>query len=133
MKMRSNRLVIRSRENRLRRVRPSASALREAVARFEKTVTSTLETELASVTENARHLDNLGAPVRKLIGQDRRALASARALRRVTERTHKQRTDAIRKGVFPEPATAFDFTADPGWQMLAPPYDVSWRTGARVR
>ncbi len=125
----SNSLAVGAREAGVRRVRPSRTALGAAVSRFERSVTATLETELASLAEAARHLDNLGAPYRKLIGQDRRALASARSLLKVTERTHKRRADAIRKGVFPEPATAFDFTADPGWQMLAPPYDVSWRTG----
>ena len=126
----SNTLAVGAREAGLRRARPSRTALKSAVSRFEKSVTSALETELASLTETARHLGNLGAPIRKLIGQDRRALASARALQKATERAYKRRADAIRKGVFVEPATAFDFTADPGWQMLAPPYDVSWGTGA---
>ena len=114
----------------MKRVRPSRKALVVAVSRFEKSVTAALETELASLTDTARHLDYISAPIRKTIDQDRRALSSAKALQKIAEKAHKRRVDAIRKGVFEEPATAFNFTADPGWQVLAPPYDVSWGTGA---
>lgn len=119
-----------TREAALKRVKPSRKVLAAAVSRFEASVTAALETELASLTDTARHLENVSAPIRKLLDQDRRALSSVKALHKITERAHKQRVDAIRKGIFEEPATAFNFTADPGWQMLAPPYDVSWGTGA---
>lgn len=123
-------LAIAARQSGLKRVRPSRKALDAAVSRFEKSVSTALETELASLTDTARHLGNLSAPIRKLIDRDRRAVASVKALHKKTEREHKRRVDAIRKGIFEEPATAFDFMANPGWQMLAPRYDVSWGTGA---
>jgi hypothetical protein len=124
--------VIRKAKNQgtLMRMKPTKKVLDAALSRFERSVTATLETELASLSETARHLDNISAPARKLLEQDRRAIASAKALYKSTEAAHKKRVDAIRKGIFAEPATAFNLTADPGWQMLAPRYDLSWGTGA---
>jgi hypothetical protein len=119
-----------TREAALKRVRPPRKVLDAAVSRFEKSVTAALESDLSSITNNARHLENVTAPLGVLIGNDRRAIASMKALYKIADDAHTRRVDAIRKGIVEEPATTFNFTADPGWQMLAPPYDVSWGTGA---
>lgn len=126
----SRSFAVPARESALKRVRPSRKLLDSAVSRLEKGVTAALDGEFAALAGTARHLENLGAPIRKLVDRDRRARASARALFTLAERAHKRRVDAIRKGLFEEPATTFNFTADPGWQMLAPPYDLAWGTGA---
>jgi len=114
----------------LKRIKLSRKIFDAAVSRFETTVTGVLESELASMSETARHLDNVSAPIRTLIDGDRRAIASVKSLHKISEEKHRRHVEAIRKGIIAGPSTAFNFTADPGWQMLAPPYDVNWGTGA---
>jgi hypothetical protein len=100
------------------------------VSRLETSITAVIESELAAMHETARHLDNISAPIRKLIDADRRALASVKALHKTATKDHDVRVEAIRKGIASEATTAFDFTTNPGWQVLTPPYDIGWRTGA---
>jgi hypothetical protein len=105
---------------------PSETLLKAAATHFEQRMTGELERELESIKSQVQHLGNISAPLRTLIERDSRAVASLHALDQLAHDDQKQRVDVFEKRSDRGSLQTFSFTANPGFQIIAPPYDLDW-------
>jgi hypothetical protein len=114
------------RGHRVTRATPSEKLLETSVLRIKQKITEEIEREFESMKERSQHLANITAPMRTLIEQDPRAVASLNALHKLAKGEHLRRVEVLKERVTSGAAETFSFTANPGFQIIAPPYDVEW-------
>ena len=118
-----------NRVHQVTRVTPSDKLLATSVLHIEQKITAELEREFKSIQESTQHLANAVAPMRALIEQDHRAVTSLDALHKLAKEEQQRRVEVFKQATTPELVRTFSFTANPGFNVLVPPYDVEWSTG----
>ena len=110
---------------RVLRVPAPAHLLEASISTFQQKMAAELEGELRSIKDQVRHSANITAPLRTLIAHDARAKASLDALYQHSRQEEERRLLAAADLRTPR-LTTFEFTAQPGFQMIVPPYDLDW-------
>lgn len=118
------------REQRVTRVTMPQELREKSILRLEERITPELERKFQSVRESTRYLANAAAPLRALVEQDQHAAASLDALHKLASEEQQRLVGAVGQHTVSGPLRTFNFTANPGFTILAPPYDVEWTTGA---
>lgn len=112
----------------VKRAAPSKTVLKASAARFKKKMTAELGKEIEAIKVQAQHMARIGAPLHALVEQDRRAVASRAALDRFVEKDQKLRLERLAELSRRDSFQTFSFTANSGFQVIAPPYDMEWTT-----
>ncbi len=115
-------------ENRVTRVPPTEKLLKTSIYHIKQMVTAELEREFEPTKQSVQRLANLFAPIRTLIEQDQHAVTALDEIRKLAKQKQQQRIEDLTRTV-PQPLN-FSFTANPGFDIIVPPYDVEWSTGA---
>lgn len=111
------------------RLKPSEKLLKTSISHIKQKITADLESEFKSIKERSQHLANIAAPMRTLIEQNPRAVASLDALQKLAKEEQQQWAEIFKERAAWEPTRTFSFTANPGFQIIAPPYDLEWQVG----
>jgi hypothetical protein len=102
-----------------------------AVSQLRDTIKKSSEKERRSIQEVHRHLFNAGAPIRKLLESNQKALSAVKSLQKTALKDHHRRIKAFKHANVPQISTRdFTFPSTPGFSIIVPPYDVAWQTGA---
>ena len=82
--------------------------------------------------ERAQHFANVFEPLRTLIVRDASAAASLDALHQLVQKEQERRDAVFAERSAGQSLQLFSFTANPGFQIIAPPYDLDWSSQPSV-
>jgi hypothetical protein len=114
---------------RVARVTAHDALVETSIVHFERQVAAESGRESESAREWAGHLSSAAAPMRALIDRDPRAVASLDALQTLAAEEYLRRAEVFDARAAVEGSRTLSFTASPGFQVIAPPYDLAWTSG----
>lgn len=113
----------------LTRMTPPEALLTTSTLHFKQKMSADAEREKYSIENRVEHLAKITTPLRRLIEQSPDAVTSLKVLHQFAKEEKQQRTQIFKERAALRSPQTLSFTANYGFQIIAPPYDLEWHHG----